>query len=249
MTQRLRSLLRRTDWQSVPPKDTSATIPPSTASRCRTDCQSVPPADTAVAPRRSWRLRLLFAMSLLALPACYQKMATQPSPRPLASSDFFPDGRASRAPVAGTVARGQLRADRPLYEGTDKDGKPVAEFPFEVSESVLKRGKQRYEVFCSVCHGYTGQGDGRIVQRGFTKPPSLTKDDSRGYALKKEKIKLTDVPVGYVYVVITKGHGAMPDYAEQIPPKDRWAIVGYVKALQYSQVPELREKLKKGDKK
>jgi len=183
----------------------------------------------------------------LLLPACHQKMATQPAPRPLATSDFFADGRASRPPVPGAVARGQLHTDRPLYEGLDRDGKPVTEFPFEVTESVLKRGKQRYEVFCSVCHGYAGLGDGRIVQRGFTKPPSLTKDISRAYSLRKENAKgeklkdkeepprLTEVPVGYVFVVVTKGYGAMPDYAEQIPTKDRWAIVAYVKALQYAQ--------------
>jgi mono/diheme cytochrome c family protein len=154
------------------------------------------------------------------------------------------------------VAHGPLRIDRALYEGVGKDNKPVTEFPFEMTETVLKRGQQRFDIFCSVCHGLTGQGDGRIVQRGFTKPPSFTKDLSRGYGLErsekgsKQTVKLTDVPVGYIYQVITKGHGAMPDYAEQIPVNDRWAIVGYVKALQYSQVPELRKKADapKGDK-
>src|SRR5262249_4313666 len=130
-----------------------------------------------------------------------------------------------------------------------------------IDEAVLKRGKQRFDVFCSVCHGFTGQGDGRIVQRGFTKPPSLTMDDSRGYSLKRENAKgeklkdkesppkLTEVPVGYVFTVVSKGYGAMPDYAEQIPTRDRWAIVAYVRALQYSQDPEMAKKLKGGDKK
>jgi len=181
--------------------------------------------------------RLSVALLLLAVPACAQRMATQPSPRPLAPDDFFADGRASRAPVAGTVARGQLRTDRALYEGTGSDGKEVTEFPFEIDKAVLERGKQRFEIFCSVCHGYTGQGDGRIVQRGFTKPPSLTKDFSRARLIRsegKEKILLSDVPVGHIFHVITRGYGAMPDYAEQVPPKDRWAIVAYVRSLQHA---------------
>lgn len=187
----------------------------------------------------------LMALLILSVPACYQKMATQPSYRPLEPSEFFPDDRASRKPVESTVARGQLRTDRLLYEGIGKGGDPASEFPFEISETVLKRGQERYTIFCSICHGLTGQGDGRIVQRGFTKPPSLTIEDSRGFALKGEKgRKLTDVPPGYIYQVITKGHGAMPDHAEQIPVNDRWAIVAYVKALQFSQLPELREKMK-----
>jgi mono/diheme cytochrome c family protein len=243
----------------------------------------------------SLRPRLLFALLLLAVPACYQKMAVQPPPRPLASSDFFPDGRASRAPVTGTVARGQLRTDRALYEGTVKDAKDgkadvyVTEFPFEITESVLKRGEQRFNVFCSVCHGLTGWGDGRIVQRGFTRPPSflyevndkwlladaknqplsadgstfrygdvagarqakvkLTPSLSRGYKLRQQEMALSDAPVGYFYHVITRGYGAMPDYAEQIPTKDRWAIAAYVRTLQYSQMPELRERMKKADNK
>jgi mono/diheme cytochrome c family protein len=188
----------------------------------------------------------MFAAAALSLPACHQKMAVQPSYRPLEPSDFFADGRASRKPVGGTVARGQLRTDRLLYEGVGKDGKVADEFPFRMTQDVLKRGEQRYNIFCAVCHGLTGQGDGRIVQRGFTKPPSYTKDHSRAYLLKGEprsdRTKLTNVPVGHIYEVITKGYGAMPDHAEQIPVKDRWAIVGYVKALQYSQVPELRKR-------
>jgi hypothetical protein len=160
-------------------------------------------------------------------------MAVQPAPRPLAPSDFFPDGRSARTPVSGTVARGQLRDDPRLYEGRTAKGELVTEFPFEMTEAVLKRGQERYNIFCSVCHGLTGQGDGRIVQRSFTKPPSYTKDLSRYYQLRGEKIKLTDVPVGHIYDVITNGFGAMPDHAEQIPVRDRWAIIGYVRVLQF----------------
>jgi hypothetical protein len=188
--------------------------------------------------------RIALALALLALPACQQQMATTPAYKPLAASDFFDDGRASRPIIAGTVARGQLHDDSVLYAGRDDQGDLSAEFPFEVSKAVLERGRQRYDVFCSVCHGLTGHGDGRVVQRGFTKPPNYVTDDSRGYKLRGETKKLTDVPVGYIYEVITKGYGAMPDHASQIPVRDRWAIVGYVKALQYSQSPELRAKMK-----
>jgi mono/diheme cytochrome c family protein len=174
-------------------------------------------------------------------------MGTTPAYKPLAESDFFEDGRASRPVIAGTVARGQLRDDPVLYTGRDGHGELSNEFPFEMTKDVLQRGRQRYDVFCAVCHGLTGHGDGRIVQRGFTPPPSYL-TDSRGYKLRGETKKLTDVPVGYIYEVITKGYGAMPEHAAQIPVRDRWAIVGYVKALQYSQSPEARDKVKADEK-
>jgi hypothetical protein len=171
-------------------------------------------------------------------------MATQPSYRPLHKSDFFEDGRTSRPVVSGTVARGQLRIDTELHEGRDENGQLIDVFPFEMTREVLERGKGRYEIFCAVCHGLTGHGDGRIVKRGFTVPPSYMTDLSRGYKLKGQDRKLIDAPLGYLYEVITRGYGAMPDHAAQIPVHDRWAIVGYVKALQYSQSAELRKKMK-----
>ena len=186
-------------------------------------------------------IRVPFFFCLI-LAGCQQQMADQPSYRPLDPSDFFPDGRSSRPVVAGTVARGQLRTDTALYEGRDEKGELVKEFPFDMTKPVLERGRQRYEIFCSVCHGLTGHGDGRIVQRGFTKPPDYVTDVSRGYAIRGQKVKLTDVPPGYVYEVITKGYGAMAEHAAQISVPDRWAIVGYIKALQYSQLPDLRQK-------
>jgi hypothetical protein len=177
-------------------------------------------------------------------------MAGQPSYRPLQGSDSFPDGRASRPLVAGTVARGQLRADRALFEGKDDKGDPVELFPFAMTEAVLARGRQRYAIFCAPCHGLTGQGDGRIVQRGFTKPPSYTADLSRWYLLRGAKKPLLEAPVGHYYDVIANGFGAMADYAEQVPVRDRWAIIGYIRALQYSQLPpEARAAFVKGGKK
>jgi hypothetical protein len=191
---------------------------------------------------------VLLALCLLALPACTQQMADHPGYKPLTPSDFFPDGRSARPVVPGTVARGQLYSDTVLYTGRDDKGELVDEFPFEMTKEILERGKQRFAIFCSVCHGLTGHGDGRIVQRGFTHPPDYHKDLSRGYLLRGEKKKLIDVPVGYLFEVPTKGFGAMPDYASQIPVRDRWAIIGYLRTLQYSQSAELRKKMEKGGK-
>jgi mono/diheme cytochrome c family protein len=201
---------------------------------------------------------LQFAIVFLLLVAgCRQKMADQPAYRPLQASPFFPDGRASRPDVPGTVARGQLRTDdAALYKGMDEKGEPVEEFPFEMTEAVLKRGRERFNIFCSVCHGLTGEGDGRIVQRGFTRPPAFYpvkgKDLdylSRAYRLKKQELPLWKAAVGHYYDVITNGHGAMAAYAEQVPVRDRWAIVGYIRALQYSQSGEVRKAWQKEGKK
>lgn len=153
---------------------------------------------------------------------CRQDMHDQPKYTPYAASDFFADGRAARPLVAGTVARGHLRADALLYQGKN-DGQLATVFPFPVTAGVMARGRERFDIFCSACHGLTGQGDGMIVRRGFRRPTSFHDD------------RLRQVPPGYVYDVITNGFGAMPDYAAQIPVEDRWAIVAYVKALQRSQ--------------
>jgi hypothetical protein len=180
-------------------------------------------------------------------------MARQPAYRPLQASDFFADGRSARPVVAGTVARGQLRDDDELYRGRDSSGKLIEDFPksFPMTEAVLERGRQRFNIFCSVCHGLSGEGDGRIVQRGFTRPPAYYPVKgksldyySRYYKLRERKeVPLYEVPVGHIYDVITNGFGAMPDHAAQIPVRDRWAIVGYVRVLQYSQSPEARKYL------
>ena len=182
--------------------------------------------------------RALVAVAVLSLPACWQRMSEQPSYRPLQPSGFFADGTSSRQPVPGTVARGQLRIDSALYQGKDAKGEWVTAFPFDPTQEVLERGRQRFNIYCSVCHGLNGHGDGRIVQRGFVKPPSYL-DDSRAYALKeKKKINLKDVPHGHIFDVITRGYGAMPDYASQVTVQDRWAIVAYVRALQAAGAPK-----------
>jgi len=162
-------------------------------------------------------------LSLAALSACRQDMHDQPKYIPLRPSDFFADGRSARPITEGTVARGHLNDDTLLYTGKGADGKPANEFPMPVTKALMLRGEQRYNVFCTPCHDRTGSGNGMIVRRGYRRPPTYHSD------------RLRQQPNGYLYDVITNGFGAMPDYAAQIPPPDRWAIVAYIRALQLSQ--------------
>jgi hypothetical protein len=154
---------------------------------------------------------------------CRQDMQDQPKFIPLRPSGFFADGRSERALVEGTVARGHLDDDVAFYTGKGPDGKFLDSFPFPVTRDVVSRGQERFNVYCAPCHDRLGNGLGMIVRRGFRKPPSYHID------------RLRTVPNGYIYDVITNGFGAMPDYAAQIEPRDRWAIVSYVRALQLSQ--------------
>jgi len=167
-------------------------------------------------------LRAFAAAALIVVTsACRQDMHDQPKYVPLRESTFFNDARSARPLVEGTVARGQLRDDPLLYTGK-VDGTLATVLPFAVTDRVVARGRQRFDIFCSPCHGRTGQGDGMIVRRGYRHPPSFHQD------------RLRDAPVGHFFDVITNGFGAMPDYAAQIRPADRWAIVAYVRALQLS---------------
>jgi mono/diheme cytochrome c family protein len=197
-----------------------------------------------------------------------QQMASQPAYRPLQASSYFPDGRAARPLVPGTVARGDLRADVAFYTGltgkTDEAtraagtvaaaGQPFAapglflaadpyeeEFPLPITKKLLDRGQERFNIFCAVCHDRAGTGEGMIKQRGFTPPPSF------------HQPRLRHARVGYFFSVITRGYGAMPDYSAQIPPHDRWAIVLYVRTLQIREhapvaqlPPALVKQLKEG---
>jgi len=164
---------------------------------------------------------LLVVAVLLAGSACRQDMHDQPKYIPLRGSTFFEDGRSARTPVAGTVARNELHEDTLLYTGKI-EGADATVFPFAVDEKVMTRGQERYDIYCSPCHGRTGAGDGMIVLRGYRRPPTLHDD------------RLRLVPVGHFFDVITNGFGAMPDYAAQIRAEDRWAIVAYIRALQLS---------------
>jgi len=153
---------------------------------------------------------------------CRLDMQIQPYNRPLSKSDFFADNRSARLPVEGTVARGDLREDTYFYTGRigAADGDY---FPFPVTEQVMERGRQRFNIYCTPCHGRVGDGDGFIPSRGLRRPPS--------YHIER----LRKVPVGYFVDVMTNGFGVMPDYSSQIPPADRWAIAAYIRALQLSQ--------------
>jgi mono/diheme cytochrome c family protein len=209
-------------------------------------------------------LLLLTAHCLLLTTSCRQDMQDQPKYITYRASGFFRDGLSSRPLVEGTVARGFLRADREFYTGK-KNGlagasRPaglqtpqlssmspgvsqnanaatspgsqlafypddVDTFPLPITKETLDRGQERYQIFCAVCHGGTGNGDGLVVRRGFRLPPSYHTDLMRL------------APVGHYFDVITNGWGAMPSYAPQIPPADRWAIIAYIRALQLSQHP------------
>jgi cytochrome c553 len=140
---------------------------------------------------------------------------------PLERSTFFSNGQASRVAVANTVARGQLREDEHLYTGR-VGGQLATEFPMPITMEVMQRGRERFTVFCSPCHGATGVGNGMIVQRGFRQPPSYHEE------------RLVNAPPGYFFDVMTNGFGAMQDYAAQVPVADRWAIAAYIRALQLS---------------
>jgi len=161
--------------------------------------------------------------SLAALAGCRQDMHDQPKYIPLRPSDFFADGRSARPIIEGTVARGHLNDDTAFYTGKGADGKVVNDFPMPVTKEMILRGQQRFNVFCTPCHDRTGNGNGVIVRRGYRHPPTYHSD------------RLRQMPNGHFFDVITNGFGAMQDYAAQVPPADRWAIVSYIRALQLSQ--------------
>ena len=163
------------------------------------------------------------ALLVAGLAGCERNdMHNQPRYEPMETSTFFDDGQSSRPIVAGTIARGQLVANDLRFGGLAQGPTPDA-FPFEITRADLKRGKQRYEIYCGVCHGATGDGNGMIVQRGFVKPPSFHEQ------------RLKDVPVGHYFNVITNGFGAMYSYNDRIAPEDRWKIAAYIRVLQLSQ--------------
>jgi hypothetical protein len=166
------------------------------------------------------------AMALSA--GCRQDMHDQPKVEPLEANAFFPDGAGSRPIVEGTVARGQLKDDGLLHTGR-VDGQLADVFPFPVTREVLDRGQERFEIFCTPCHGRTGDGDGMVVRRGLRRPPSWHTD------------RLRQMPAGHFVDVMTNGFGVMQDYRAQITAHDRWAIVAYIRALQLSQRATIAE--------
>jgi len=181
------------------------------------------------------------------LSGCRRDMQDQPKMRTYRENSFFKDGSGSRPRVEGTVPRGHLRADREYYFGK-KSGTAaspvttatapgsttsasalypddVETFPIAIDKAAVDRGQERYNIYCSACHGMTGNGDGIVARRGFSKPAPASYHQDR----------LRQAPVGHFFDVMTNGWGAMPSYASQIPVEDRWKIIAYVRALQLSQ--------------
>jgi mono/diheme cytochrome c family protein len=160
--------------------------------------------------------------ALLLTAGCRHDMQEQPYQRPLVESDFYADKRAARPIIPTTVARGHLYDDTYFYTGKigANDGDSM---PFPVTAQVMQHGQQRFNIYCSPCHGEAGDGNGMIVQRGYKRPPSYHID------------RLRRAPIGYFFDVMTNGFGAMPDYSQQVSPEDRWAIAAYIRALQLSQ--------------
>jgi len=161
-------------------------------------------------------------LGALLVSACQQQMADQPRVQPLQKSTFFGDERSARPLPPGTVARGELRLDDALSTGKSS-GVLVDTLPIPLTLALLDRGQERFDIFCSPCHGRVGNGDGMIVRRGFRPPPSYHID------------RLRQAPIGHFFDVMTNGFGAMPSYAAQVPLYDRWAIAAYIRALQLSQ--------------
>ncbi|MEX0822769.1 MAG: c-type cytochrome, partial [Balneolaceae bacterium] len=181
---------------------------------------------------------LLISMMLM---SCRGQISEKPPIHPQQNMDFqerfnaqeenpfFADNRAMRTPVEGTIARGNLKDNSALYEGVDENGNFVEEIPFELTRAFLYRGKERYDIFCTPCHGGTGNGQGIVMTGGYGYVPAPTYHSERS----------RNLPDGEFYSAITNGIRNMPSYATQIPVEDRWAIVAYVRALQRSQyVPE-----------
>jgi len=148
-------------------------------------------------------------------------MHVAPRYDPLAESAVFPKGMSAQPIVDGTVARGHLNDDELLYTGK-VNGKPGETFPFAITAADLDRGEERYNIYCSPCHGRTGEGNGMVVQRGYKQAANYHID------------RLRQAPVGHFFEIMTNGFGAMPDYRSQIAVADRWRIVAYIRALQLS---------------
>ena len=175
----------------------------------------------------------LLVICLLLAAGCRQDMHDQPKFKPLRPNPMFDDGGSARPLVEGTVPRASARDEsfRPSWLVTPKptviletnDVSNVSQFPIPVTSQVLDRGEDRFNIYCAVCHGRVGDGRGMVVQRGFRQPPSYHID------------RLRSAPIGHFYDVITNGFGAMPSYGDQLTPRDRWAIIAYIRALQLSQ--------------
>jgi hypothetical protein len=171
---------------------------------------------------------ILFAAIAFVAVGCRQEMRTDSRLKPYQESPFFADRGSSRPLPDGVVPRGEARLDDFFFRG-EINGHLVRGFPSPITLDQLKKGQERYNIYCSVCHGITGTGDGMVVQRGFPKPPSL--DEQR----------LRDAPEGHFFNVITNGYGAMFSYASRTEPSERWAIIAYLRVLQFARNATLQD--------
>jgi len=173
---------------------------------------------------------LIFACASLLLQAgCRQDMHDQPKYKPLSVSSFFPDGRSARPIPVGTVSRDELDETDSIHTGNAPNGAFLDTIPVPVTEALLRRGQERYDIFCTPCHDLLGTGHGMVAQRGFKIPSDLNSD------------RVRQLPPGYIFQVITNGYQAMPDYEDQVPVEDRWAIVAYLRALELSRHATMAE--------
>ncbi|GAB4237374.1 MAG: hypothetical protein Kow00109_11320 [Acidobacteriota bacterium] len=182
----------------------------------------LPRTPAAPVPRAARWGALLALATWIGTSSCRLDMHDQPRYESYEASDFFEDGSAGRIPPRGTVAQGELFADELLYTGK-LNGQDADVLPFPVTRELLDRGQERFNIFCSPCHDRAGTGHGIIVERGMKQPPSL------------HILRLREAPIGHFFDVITNGYGEMFSYASRIPPRDRWAIAAYIRALQLSQ--------------
>lgn len=161
------------------------------------------------------------ALLALLLGGCREDMQNQPRFKPMRPAGLLGDQSPPRGPVLRTIARDDVGT---TYFNTGFLGnQPGNYIPFPVNRAVLERGRERFNIYCAPCHSRSGDGNGMIVRRGYTRPPSYHTE------------RLRRAPVGHFFDVITNGFGAMPDYAAQVKPRDRWAIAAYIRVLQFSQ--------------
>jgi hypothetical protein len=174
-------------------------------------------------------LPLAVTALLLATVGCRQDMHDQSKFEAYEQTTLFADGKSAQAPIEGTVARGELVLDDPFHTGYDESGALLSELPMPVTGELLRRGQERYGIFCTPCHSAAGDGNGMIVRRGFKQPQSFHSD------------RLRAIQIGYFFDVMTNGFGQMSSYVAQVPVEDRWAIAAYVRVLQFSQGARLAE--------
>ncbi len=165
------------------------------------------------------KARARFLLVLVLFSGCRQDMYNQPKNKPLSQSDVLPNGQSAQPLPPHTVAREALQLNA-AATGNNADGTYVTALPVAFNAELIQRGRERFDIFCAVCHDRTGSGNGMIVQRGFPKPPSF------------HEPRLRNAPIGHFYDVITNGYGAMYSYAARVEPPDRWAIAAYIRALQ-----------------